>query len=58
MGKGVYIQASAQELSDPDEIVFGLSTLFERAGEHPPSIRAASGNAPLRVEIQERDLSF
>lgn len=48
-GKGVYIQATAYELTDKDEIAYGLQRIFERAGDNPPPVSDVTGNSPLRV---------
>ncbi|QBD77278.1 pyridoxamine 5'-phosphate oxidase family protein [Ktedonosporobacter rubrisoli] len=57
-GKGVYIQAIAQELSDPDEIASGLLAVFGRAGEQPPAIEIVRGNSPLRIYKAEMQAAW
>lgn len=48
-GKAVYIEATACELTQEEEIAYGLDHIFERAGENPPPVNEAWGDSPLRV---------
>ena len=48
-GKGVYIQARAMELSDPDQIARAHHLMASRAGKLPRPAKYFLGNMPRRI---------
>jgi nitroimidazol reductase NimA-like FMN-containing flavoprotein (pyridoxamine 5'-phosphate oxidase superfamily) len=48
-GRGVYIQATAHELIEDQEIAYGLTCLSTRVGEEVLPISEVRGDSPLRL---------